>query len=429
MIDLAQLRAAPDRLRASQRARGEDEGLVDLLLAADERRRTAIARFDSLRAEQKGLGKQVARAQGEEKAALLARTRELAGEVRAAESGQTRADEEFDRLLAQLSNVVEDGVPPGGEEDFVVLEEHGRRPDFGFAPRDHVELGRLLGVIDLDRGAKVSGSRFYFLTGPGALLSAALIRHATDLALREGFVPVVPPVLVREEAMAGTGFLGQAAENVYALPDDGLYLVGTSEVPLAAYHAEEVLDPAALPLRYAGTSTCFRREAGAHGRDTRGIIRVHQFDKVEMFVFCAPEDAHKEHLRLLEHEKAFLSSLGLPFRVIEVAAGDLGASAARKYDCEVWVPTQGRYREVTSTSNCTDFQARRLRVRMRDERGPRPVATLNGTLVAVPRVIVAILENFQQEDGSVVVPEVLRPHLGREVLHPAEKVPQQQQKA
>ncbi len=411
MIDPRLLREDPDAVRAYQRARGQDEGLVDAALAADERRRAANARFEALRGEQKGLGKQVAKAQGDERAALLARTKQLSGEVRAAEAEQAEADAAFDAALLALSNVVADGVPHGGEEDFVVLEEVGEVPSFAFDLRDHVELGRMLDGIDLERGAKVSGSRFYFLTGVGALLATALVRYAQDVAVREGLVPVLPPVLVRPEAMEGTGFLGQAAENVYRVEEDDLYLVGTAEVPLAALHMEEILDAEHLPLRYAGTSSCFRREAGSHGRDTRGIIRVHQFDKVEMFVFCAPQDADAEHERLLALEKAFLSSLGLPFRVIAVASGDLGASAARKYDCEVWVPTQGRYREVTSTSNCTTFQARRLRVRTRDGQGTRPVATLNGTLVAVPRVLVALLENFQQEDGSVRVPEVLRPYL------------------
>ncbi len=413
------LRSDPDVVRASQQARGEDAGLVDEALSADERRRSAIARFDALRAEQKALGKEVARAKGEERQALLGRTKQLASDVRAAEAEQDEADTAFQHVVLKISNVVEDGVPVGGEDDYKVLEEIGPLPEFGFEPRDHVELGRLLGAIDLERGAKVSGSRFYFFTGVGALLQQALISYAMSWAVREGRVPVVPPVLVRPEAMEGTGFLGQAAENVYRIDGEDLYLVGTSEVPIAAYHSDEILDAAGLPLRYAAISPCFRREAGAHGKDTRGIIRVHQFDKVEMFTFCAPGAAREEHQRLLEQEKGFLTSLGLPFRVIDVASGDLGASAARKYDCEVWVPTQGRYREVTSTSNCTEFQARRLRVRMRDTDGTSPVATLNGTLVAVPRVMVAILENFQQADGSVVVPELLRPYLdGREVLEP-----------
>jgi seryl-tRNA synthetase len=421
VIDARLLRDNPDTVRASQRARREDEGLVDAALVADEARRAAIARFDGLRAEQKSLGKQVAGAQGDERTALLARTKELAAEVKAAEAAQGEAAAEFERLAMALSNVVIDGVPPGGEDDYVVLEEVGAPPEFDFEPRDHVELGRMLGAIDLERGAKVSGSRFYYLTGPGALLQHALISYAVSYATRNGLVPMVPPVLVRPEAMEGTGFLGQAAENVYRVEDDDLYLVGTSEVPLAAYHMDEILEAGSLPRRYAGISPCFRKEAGAHGKDTRGIIRVHQFDKVEMFVFCEPEQAEAEHQALLEHEKAFLTSLGLAFRVIDVAAGDLGSSAARKYDCEAWIPTQGRYREVTSTSNCTEFQARRLRVRMRDDAGTRPVATLNGTLCAVPRVIVALLENHQRADGSVTVPEVLAPYVGTDVLTPVAK--------
>ena len=418
MIDPRVLREQPDVVRASQRLRGEDVGLVDVALAADERRRLALTAFETLRAEQKSLGKEVAKAQGEEKQALLARTRAIAAQVKAAEAEASQAEAEFVQAHASLSNVVEDGVPPGGEDDYVVLEEVGARPEFDFDARDHVELGRLLGGLDLERGAKVSGARFYFLTGVGALLSMALTRYALDYALREGFSPVIPPVLVRPEAMEGTGFLGQAAENVYHLAEEELYLVGTSEVPLAAFHMDEILDRASLPRRYAGYSPCFRREAGSHGRDTRGIIRVHQFDKVEMFVHCAPEDAAAEHQRLLAHERSFLDAMELPYRVIDVAAGDLGSSAARKYDCEAWVPTQGRYREVTSTSNCTEFQARRLRIRVRDEKGTRPAATLNGTLVAVPRMIVALLENGQQADGSVRLPAALHPYVGREVLEP-----------
>ncbi|RZS91313.1 seryl-tRNA synthetase [Motilibacter rhizosphaerae] len=418
MIDLRLLREDPDRVRASQRARGEDEGLVDTLLAADATRREALQRFETLRARQKALGSQVAKAKGDEKAALLAETKQLSQDVRAAEAESNAAGEAADRALLALSNIVDPASPVGGEEDFTVLEEIGEIPTFDFEPRDHVELGRMLGAIDLDRGAKVSGSRFYFFTGVGALLASALVRYAQDYAVREGLTPVLPPVLVRPEAMEGTGFLGQAAENVYHLGDEGLYLVGTSEVPLAAFHMDEILDAGELPLRYAAYSPCFRREAGAHGKDTRGIIRVHQFDKVEMFVFCKPEDADAEHQKLLAHEKAVLQAIGLPFRVIDVATGDLGASATRKFDCEAWVPTQGKYREVTSTSNCTEFQARRLRTRFRDEGATRPVATLNGTLIAVPRVLVAILENFQQADGSVGVPEVLRPYVGRDVLTP-----------
>ncbi len=425
MIDLRELRDDPERFRASQRARGEDPALVDQVLAADERRRSSSLRFDTLRSEQRGLGKQIPRATGEEKAALLERANELAGAVKAADAEQSEAAEEARRLALALSNLVEEGVPEGGEDDYKVLEHVGTPRDFtaeGFEPRDHVELGRILGAIDLERGAKVSGARQYYLTGVGALLEFALLNLAIQQALSYGFTPVVTPSLVKPGAMQGTGFLGQAAENVYHLAEDDLYLVGTSEVPLAAYHMDEILDASALPLRYAGYSSCYRREAGSYGKDTRGIIRVHQFEKVEMFSFCAPEEAQEEHRRLLGWEKEFLSRLELPFRVIDVAAGDLGSSAARKFDCEAWIPTQGRYREVTSTSNCTGFQARRLSVRMRDADGVRPVATLNGTLCAMTRMIVAILENHQQADGSVRLPEALRPHLGgREVLSPMAK--------
>jgi seryl-tRNA synthetase len=421
VIDLKVLRDDPDRVRASQQARGEDPSIVDRLLDADERRRRAGAAYDSQRAEQKTLGKDVARASGADKQGLLDRAKELATTVKQAEAERDDADAEAARLLAQLSNLVETDAPVGGEEDFVTIEEVGKPRDFaadGFEPRDHVELGRILGAIDVERAAKVSGSRFYYLTGVGALLELALVNHAMSMALGWGFTPVIPPALVRPEAMEGTGFLGQAAENVYRIEADDLYLVGTSEVALAAYHADEILPAQRLPLRYAGFSPCFRREAGSHGKDTRGIIRVHQFDKVEMFSFVAPEDAAAEHQRLLQWERAFLDSLEVPYRVIDVATGDLGASAARKYDCEAWIPTQGRYREVTSTSNCTQFQARRLGIRLRDDAGVRPLATLNGTLVALPRTIVAILENHQQADGSVVVPAALRGYLGRDVLTP-----------
>lgn len=409
-------------MRASQRVRGEDVDLVDALLSADERRRSSGTRFDELRAEQKSLGKLVAKAQGDEKAALLQRTKELAAEVKAADSEQGAAKDEAERLLRSLANLIDPAAPVGGEEDFVTLEEIGTPRDFaaeGFEPRDHVELGQLLGAIDTERGAKVAGARSYYLTGVGALLELALVNMAIAQATAAGFVPMITPALVRAAAMDGTGFLGQAAENVYYLEDDERYLVGTSEVPLAAYHMDEILDADKLPLRYAGYSSCFRREAGTYGKDTRGIIRVHQFEKVEMFVFTTPEDAENEHRRLLQWEKDFLNALELPYRVIDVASGDLGASAARKFDIEAWVPTQGKYREVTSTSNTTEYQARRLSIRMREDGKVRPLATLNGTLVAVPRTIVAILENHQQPDGSVVVPEALRPYLGgRTVLEP-----------
>jgi seryl-tRNA synthetase len=421
VLDPKLLRDRPDAVRASQRARGEDESLVDAALAADRARRDAIAHFDRLRAEQKAIGRRVAAAQGDERAALLAPTKELAAQVREGERAQAAADAAYQDLLGRLSNVVEDGVPPGGEDDYVVLEHVGEPPSFDFAPRDHLELGQLLGALDTERGAKVSGARFYYLTGVGAQLQLAMLNLAMAQAVGAGFVPVIPPVLVKPEAMEGTGFLGQAAENVYRLPDEDLYLVGTSEVPLAAMHMDEVLDADQLPLRYAGWSTCFRREAGSYGKDTRGIIRVHQFDKIEMFSFCRPEEAAEEHRRLLGWEKEMLGKVEVPYRVIDVAAGDLGSSAARKFDCEAWVPTQGRYRELTSTSNCTQFQSRRLRVRVRDADGVRPLATLNGTL-ATTRWIVAILENHQQADGSVVVPQALRPYLGgREVLEPISK--------
>jgi seryl-tRNA synthetase len=409
-------------VRASQRARGEDVSLVDALVAADADRRRSGVRFDTLRAEQKVVGRDVAQAQGPQKAALVDRAKDLASQVREAETASAQAARRAEELLLALSNVVDPAAPVGGEQDFTVLQHVGTPRDFaaeGFTPRDHVELGQLLGAIDVERGAKVSGSRFYYLTGVGALLELALVQLAMEQAVAAGFVPVIPPALVKPAAMEGTGFLGQAAENVYRLEADDMYLVGTAEVPLAAYHMDEILDAASLPLRYAGFSPSFRREAGSHGKDTRGIWRVHWFDKVEMFSYCSPQEATAEHARLLAWEQEFLGKLELPYRVIDVATGDLGSSAARKFDCEAWIPTYGDYREVTSTSNCTEFQARRLSIRLRDGDGNRPVATLNGTLCAVTRIIVALLENHQQPDGSVRVPQALRPHLGgRELLVP-----------
>lgn len=409
-------------MRASQRARGEDVGIVDALLTADERRRSSSVRFDELRAEQKALGKLIPKASGDEKAELLKKAGELSAAVKAADAEQDAAAEETQQLLLQLGNLVHPAVPVGGEDDFTVLETVGTPRDFdaeGFAPKDHLELGELLGAIDTERGAKVSGSRFYYLTGIGALLEFALVNAAMAQATAAGFTPVLTPALVKPKAMEGTGFLGQAAEDVYHLDKDDLYLVGTSEVPLAAYHMDEILDADQLPRRYAGFSSCFRREAGSYGKDTRGIFRVHQFDKVEMYVYTTPEDAEAEHQRLLDWEKQWLASLELPFRVVDLASGDLGSSATRKFDCEAWIPTQGKYRELTSTSNTTEFQSRRLSIRMREGKKVRPLATLNGTLCAVTRTIVAILENHQQADGSVRVPEALRPFLGgREVLEP-----------
>ena len=425
MIDLRLLREDPDRVRASQRARGEDVGLVDALLSADERRRSSSSRFDELRAEQKTLGKLIPRASGDEKADLLRKAGELSAAVKAADAEQDEAAEETQQLVLQLGNLVHPDVPVGGEEDFTVLETVGSPRDFaaeGFEPKDHLELGQLLGAIDVERGAKVSGSRFYYLTGVGALLELALVNAAIAQATAAGFTPMLTPALVKPRAMEGTGFLGQAAENVYHLEKDDYYLVGTSEVPLAAYHMDEIVEADRLPLRYAGFSPCFRREAGTYGKDTRGIFRVHQFDKVEMFSYVAPEDSEAEHQRLLDWEKQWLTGLELPFHVIDVATGDLGSSASRKFDCEAWIPTQGKYRELTSASNCNEFQARRLSVRMRDGKHIRPLATLNGTLCAVPRTIVALLENHQQADGSVRVPEMLRPYLGgRELLEPVAK--------
>ena len=422
MIDPKLLRTDPDLLRRAQEARGESVELVDELVSADSSRRAAIAAFENLRAEQKELGKQVARAQGEEKAAVLARTRELAAEVKAAQAASDEAGAKFDELMARLPNPVFEDVPRGGEDDFVVLETIGAPRDFaaeGFEPRDHLELGEMLGAIDMERGAKVSGSRFYFLTGVGARLELALINLALTKAMGWGFTPILPPALVKPSAMEGTGFLGQAAQDVYHLPADDLYLVGTSEVALAAYHSEEILDAATLPRHYVGYSPCFRREAGSYGKDTRGIFRVHWFDKVEMFVYCDPAEAQAEHQKLLGFEKDFITALEIPFQVLEVASGDLGLSAARKYDCYGWLPTQGKYREITSTSNCTEFQARRLGIRGRFADGVRPVATLNGTLCAMTRIIIMLLENHQQADGSIYVPAALRPFLGgAEYLRP-----------
>jgi seryl-tRNA synthetase len=419
VIDPRLLRDDPDRIRAAQAKRGLSADVVDVALAADAQRRTAIADFERLRAEQKKMGKQVAKAQGEEKQALLERTRALAAEVKKAEALQVEAEERYRAAILDIPNPAADESPAGGEDDYVVLEEVGTPREFDFEPRDHVELGRMLGAIDLERGAKVSGSRFYYLTGVGADLELALVNMAMDQARAAGFTTMIPPALVKPRAMEGTGFLGQAADDVYRIEGEELYLVGTSEVPLAAYHSDEILDVSTLPLRYVAFSPCYRKEAGSHGKDTRGIIRAHWFDKVEMFSYTSVEESYAEHQRLLQWEKEFLDKLELAYRVIDVAAGDLGLPAQRKFDCEAWIPTQGRYRELTSTSNCTDFQARRLDVRGRFEDGTRPLATLNGTLCSVLRPIVAILETHQQADGSVRVPEALQPYLqGREVLEP-----------
>ncbi|ASY19174.1 seryl-tRNA synthetase [Candidatus Planktophila versatilis] len=415
MIDIKFLREHPDVVRASQKGRGESVELVDQILAIDEKKRAAVTEFETLRQEQNTLSKSVGAAKGDEKAALLENAKALADKVKAADTKRAQVEEQTKALILQLSNLLDTQAPIGGEEDFLIIEHVGTPRDFskdGFEPKDHVELGKLLGAIDTERGAKVAGSRSYYLTGVGALLEFALVNYAIQSAVKNGFTPVIPPVLVNPAAMEGTGFLGQAAENVYRIEKDDVYLVGTSEVPLAAMHMDETLPVDKLPLRYAGYSSCFRREAGTYGKDTRGIIRVHQFDKVEMFTFCKPEDAQAEHQRLLQWEKDFLSAMEIPFRVIDVASGDLGSSATRKFDIEAWIPTQDAYREVTSTSNCTEFQGRRLNIRYKDSEGVKAIATLNGTLVAIPRMIVAILENHQNADGTVNVPAALQPFLG-----------------
>ena len=424
MIDPRLLRTDPDRIKRSQVARGESTELVDQLVSADEARRAAIVEFETLRAEQKDLGKQVARAKGEEKAAVLARTKELAAQVKAAQATADESGAAFETLFKQLPNLVIDGVPTGGEDDLYVIETVGTPRDFaaeGIEVKDHIEIAEGLAAIDMERGAKVSGARFYFLTGLGAQLELALLNLAMTKAAEWGFTPMIPPALVRPSAMEGTGFLGQAADDVYYLEKDDLYLVGTSEVALAAYHSEEILDAATLPRKYVAFSPCYRREAGSYGKDTKGIFRVHWFDKVEMFIYCAPEDAEEWHQKLLGFEKEFIKLLEIPFQVLDVASGDLGLSAARKYDCYGYVPSQGRYREITSTSNCTEFQARRLNIRMRGEDGVASLATLNGTLCSMARPIIMLLENHQQADGSVYVPLALRPFLGgREYLRPGE---------
>jgi len=417
VIDLKLLREDPDSVRRSQLSRGDDPALVDTLLDADAARRAAISSADALRADQKAASREVGTASPDERPARLARAKQLAEQLKAAEAAQGDAEAAFTAAHMAVANVVLDGVPAGGEDDYRVLDVVGEPAPID-NPKDHLALGEALGLIDMQRGAKVSGSRFYFLTGYGALLQLGLLQLAVRLAVENGFIPVIPPVLVRPEVMAGTGFLGAHADEVYRLADDDLYLVGTSEVPLAGYRSDEILDLSGGPLRYAGWSSCFRREAGSYGKDTHGIIRVHQFDKVEAFVYCTPAEAEAEHQRLLGWQREMLARIEVPYRVIDVAAGDLGASAARKFDCEAWVPTQGAYRELTSTSNCTTFQARRLATRYRDEHGkPQIAATLNGTL-GTTRWLVAILENHQLPDGSVRIPAALVPYVGAEVLEP-----------
>ena len=416
MIDLRHLRENPEAVRDAQRARRRDPATVDAVLEADVRWRETTAAFESARAEQKSFGKKVAQAKGEEKQALLAEVKQLAADVKRLEAEAGEALTIRDAALREIPNLAE-GAPEGLEDDFTVREHVGEVPRFDHPVKDHLEIAEGLRAIDMARGAKVSGARFYFLRGIGAQLELAILNSAIDQATRAGFTPMITPTLVLPEAMEGTGFLGEHADEVYHLDkDDDLYLVGTSEVALAGYHKDEIIDLSDGPLRYAGWSACYRREAGSYGKDTRGIIRVHQFHKVEMFSYCRIEDSYAEHERLLDWEREMMARIDVPYRIIDTAAGDLGTSAARKYDCEAWMPSQSTYRELTSTSNTTQFQARRLDIRERTEDGLRPVATLNGTL-GTTRFIAAILENHQRPDGSVVVPEGLRPYLGgREVF-------------
>ena len=415
MIDLKFLRENPDVVRQSQTARGEDPALVDQLIAADEQRRAAIQAADELRGEQKAFGKKIGQAAPEDRPALLEGSNELKARVKAAEAEQEEAEAKVKALQFKIPNPIP-GAPAGGEEDFVVLEHVGEVPEFDFEVKDHLDLGEALGAIDMKRGTKIGGARFYYLVGDGAWMQLGMLIHAAKKAREAGFKVVVPPVLVRPEIMAGTGFLDEHDEEIYYLERDDLYLVGTSEVALAGLHQDEIIDLSDGPLLYAGWSSCFRREAGSYGKDTKGILRVHQFDKLEMFVYCKPEEAEDMHQKLLGLEREMLADVEVPYRVIDVAAGDLGSSAARKFDTEAWVPSQHTYRELTSTSNCTTFQARRLNIRYRDENGKTQIAaTLNGTL-ATTRWLVAILENNQQADGSVRVPAALQPWVGKEVL-------------
>ena len=416
MIDINLLRENPDLIRASQAARGADQSLVDQAVKADTLRRSKQSEFETLRAEQNAFGKLVAAAPQEEKQALATQAKELSTRVKQLEAEADQAAEELNQLMMKIENVILDGVPPGGEDDFVVIKEVGEIREFGFEAKDHLQLGEALDIIDTERGAKVSGARFYFLKGAGAQLELAIMNMGLNLAIENGFTPAITPTLVRPETMAGTGFLGEHAAEVYYLENDDLYLTGTSEVALAGLHADEIIDPE-QPIRYAGWSTCYRREAGSHGKDTKGILRVHQFNKLEMFSYCHPDQAIAEHERLLAWQEQMLQACELPYRVIDVAAGDLGSSAAKKYDVEAWVPTQGKYRELTSTSNCTTFQARRLNTRFKVDGKTQPVATLNGTL-ATTRWLVAILENHQREDGTIYVPKALQAFIGKEIIEP-----------
>ena len=413
MIDPQILRQSPEVVRSSLEARGVDSSIVDLALEADSLRREAIKRYESLRADQNLVSKKVGLSEGDEKKDLLAGVKDLSARVKVAAAEVTEAEERASSLLGSLPNLVSESVPVGGEENFAVLKEVGDIPSFQSEPRDHLSLGENLNIIDMERGAKVSGSRFYFLRGAGAQLENALMQLGLQLAIDNDFIPIIPPTLVRPETMQGTGFLGEHSDEVYFLQSDQLYLTGTSEVGLAGFHRDEILELNQTPLRYIGLSTCYRREAGSHGKDTRGIIRVHQFQKLEMFSYVEPLEANDELAKILDFQEKMIGALGIPYRVIDVAAGDLGMSAARKFDIEAWIPSQSNYRELTSASNCTTFQARRLNIRYRQKNGggTEPVATLNGTL-ATTRWLAAILEIHQQVDGSVRVPEALQPYMG-----------------
>jgi seryl-tRNA synthetase len=423
VLDLKTIREDPDTFRRGLARRAPElGGDLDRVLELDRRRRELTTTVDELRAEQNRGSKAVGRASGSEREALIASVREASDRLADLEPRLGEVEEELRRVLDRLPNVPHESVPEGEtDEDNELLDEVGDRPEFGFEPRDHVDLGEALGVIDLERAARVSGSRFAYLLGGAVMLQFALVRYCLDRLAPKGFIPVVPPVMVREEALYGTGFFPTDEASIYATRDDALYLVGTSEVPLAGLHGDEILDPGTLPRRYVGYSTCFRREAGAHGKDTRGVFRVHQFDKVEMFSFTEPERSWEEHEYLRSCEEELIQGLEIPYRVMNVCTGELGASAAKKYDIEAWLPGQDRYRELTSCSNTTDYQARRLGIRVRYPDGNRAAHTLNGTACAVGRTLIALLENRQQEDGTVPLPEVLHPYLPEEhrVLRPA----------
>ena len=418
MIDIRLFRQDPERVTAALRRRGVSEETFAELRRLDEQRRALITEGDELRARQRQLGREIGAASPEDRPRLIAETKAVSARLDELEPAQADAEAALEDLLARIPNLPHPDAPDGdSEEDAVEVDRFGERPEFDFPVRDHVEIGEALDIIDIPRAVKISGSRFAFLKGDAVLLELGLVRYAVDHLVAAGFTPVVPPVLTRAEALFGTAFLPESADQIYEIPKDELYLVGTSEVPLAGMHLDEILAAEDLPLRYGGISTCFRREAGTYGKDTRGIFRVHQFDKVEMFSFVHPSESWDEHERLRDLQVKIISGLGLHGRVVDIAVGDLGACAARKYDIEVWLPGQQAYRELTSASNCTDYQARRLRCRYRTEDGDTEmVHTLNGTACAIGRTIIAVLETHQRADGTVAVPEALVPYVGKEVL-------------